>query len=246
MHLLYLDDSGSVGNAADRHIILAGIAVFERLPFWFSQRLDQIAQRVWPDGWENLEFRGSDIFAGRKQWRGIWKETREQAYIDALHAIGNASRVRLFGAAVHKIAISPNDPIEYAFEQLCNRFDLFLGRLHKANDTQRGLIILDKSTYETSLQMLAQRFGRAGHRWGKLYNISEVPLFVDSRATRMIQYADLIAYALRRYYERGESQYVDKIAHLFDAEGGVIHGLVHYTPAGSGCNCLSCRQRMIH
>jgi hypothetical protein len=34
MYLLYLDDSGSVRNAADRHIVLAGLAVYERQPHW--------------------------------------------------------------------------------------------------------------------------------------------------------------------------------------------------------------------
>ena len=28
-----------------------------------------------------------------------------------------------------------------------------------------------------------------------------------------------------------------------DAVGGVVHMLVHYTPAGMTCNCLICRQR---
>jgi hypothetical protein len=49
MYLLYLDDSGSVSNAADRHIVLAGIAVFERLPHWFSRSLDNIAKTVAPE-----------------------------------------------------------------------------------------------------------------------------------------------------------------------------------------------------
>ena len=135
--------------------------------------------------------------------------------------------------------------MEYAFEQLLNRFDRFLVRLHRANDTQRGVVILDKSSYETSLQRLARDFRLDGHRWGQLHNIGETPLFVDSRATRMIQYADLIAYALRQYYEHGVSVHIDRIARLFDSEGGVIHGLVHYTPQGSGCNCLICRQKAL-
>ena len=59
----------------------------------------------------------------------------------------------------------------------------------------------------------------------------------------MIQYADLVAYALRRYYENGQSKYFDKICRRFDSEGGVIHGLVHYTPQNSGCNCLIYRQK---
>jgi hypothetical protein len=133
--------------------------------------------------------------------------------------------------------------MEYAFEQVCNRFDKFLGRLHLSGETQRGLIILDETIYETSLQVLAKNFRIDGHRWGKLYNLADVPFFVNSKATRLIQYADLIAYALRRYYEKGDSNYFDIILKKFDSEEGVLHGLTHYAPSGSGCNCMSCRQR---
>jgi hypothetical protein len=167
-------------------------------------------------------------------------------YTRALQSLAESQRVRLFGAAIHKIARSPDDPMEYAFEQISNRFDRMLGRLHKSGDTQRGLIVLDKSSYETSLQSLAVNFRTDGHRWGQTHNLAEVPLFVDSRATRMIQYADLIAYALRRYYEKGDATYMDIIKPRFDAEGGVIHGLVHYVPDRSECNCICCKQRKAH
>jgi hypothetical protein len=246
MYLLYLDDSGSVRNPADRHIVLAGVAVYERQPHWFSSRLDAIAGRLWPSNPEGLEFRGTDILGGKKHWRGISKEDRTKAYREALTDVGNSLHTHLFGAAVHKAAISPNDPMEYAFEQICNRFDRFLGRLHQAANTQRGLIILDESSYETSLQGLARNFRTIGHRWGQLYNHADVPFFVDSRATRMIQYADMIAHAVRRYYENGDSTYFNLISRRFDSEGGVIHGLTHFTPAGSGCNCVCCRQRRSH
>lgn len=230
MYLLYLDDSGSVSNPQDRHIILAGIAVFERQPHWLSEQLDAIANKVWPSSPATLEFRGADILAGKKHWRGVGKEDRKEAYRSALKIIGGSHLTHLFGAAIHKAAMSPDDPIEYAFEQLCNRFDRFLGRLHSNGNTQRGLIVLDKSSYETSLQGLARNFRTDGHRWGKLYNLTDVPFFVDSRATRMIQYADLIAYALRRYFETGDATYFDLISQRFDSVGGVLHGLVHYTP----------------
>lgn len=245
MYLLYLDDSGSTHNPQDRHVILAGVAVFERQPHWFSERLDSIAEKLWPANPQSLEFRGSDILGGKKHWRGIPKESRIQAYRDALGILSGSTLVYLYGASVHKAAIAPNDPMEFAFEQLCNRFDRFLGRLYKANNTQRGLIILDKSTYETSLQGLARNFRTIGHRWGQLYNLSDVPLFVDSRATRMVQYADMVAYAMRRYYENGEATYFDIISQRFDAVGGVVHGLVHYTPMGVTCNCFVCRQRRV-
>lgn len=243
MFLLYLDDSGAVQNASDSHVILAGVAVFERQPHWFSERLDALAETIWPDNPKALEFRGVDMLSGRKHWRGVQRAVRIAAYREALEILGRSNQVRLFGAAIHKAAISPEDPMEYAFEQICNRFDRYLGRLHKQNNTQRGLIILDKSAYETSLQGLAKNFRSIGHKWGKLYNLTDVPLFVDSRATRMIQFADMVAHAVRRYYEHGDAQYFDLIAPRIDSEGGITHGLVHYAPADACCNCYVCRQR---
>ena len=56
-------------------------------------------------------------------------------------------------------------------------------------------------------------------------NYAEVPVFVDSKASRLIQLADLIAYALFRHFEHGDSKYYQVSAHRFDAEGGVVHGL---------------------
>jgi hypothetical protein len=164
MYILYLDDSGSVQNGADKHIVLAGLAVFERQPHWLSSRLDEIAERLWPDNAAGLEFRGADILGGKKHWRGIGKDDRVSAYHEALMIVGRSQHVHLFGAAVHKAAVSPDDPMERAFEQICNRFDRFLGRLHRANNTQRGIIVLDESSYETSLQGLARNFRTIGHR----------------------------------------------------------------------------------
>jgi hypothetical protein len=243
MYILYLDDSGSVRNASDKHIVLAGVAVFERQSHWFSNRLDEVAGQFWPISPVSLEFRGSSIHSGREHWRGLEKQVRLDAFARALSILGTSRHAHLFAAVVHKAAVSPDDPMEYAFEQICTRFDKFLGRLHNNGNTQRGLIILDKSSYETSLQGLARKFRTDGHRWGQLYNLADVPFFVDSKETRMIQYADLIAYAVRRYYENGDAGYIDIVSNRFDAEGGIIHGLHHRTPQGAACNCLSCRQR---
>ena len=246
MHILYLDDSGSVNNRSDRHIILAGLTVFERQIYWLSQEIDRIAERHFPDAPQEVEFRGTDIRAGKKQWRKIKKLERIKVYQEVLQIIDNSRDVRVFGSAIHKKAIAPNDPMEYAFEQICSRFDLYLRRLYLNNNAQRGLIVLDKSSYETSLQVLAKSFRLEGHRWGQLRNLPEAPLFVDSRATRMIQLADLIAHGMRRYYENGDSVFFDSFSHKFDSHGGIIHGLIHYTPPDSGCKCLICRQKDNH
>ena len=245
MHLLYLDDSGSVSNPGENYLILAGIAIYERTTYWYEKKMNEVAVSIWPDNPRSIEFRGNEILSGRKHWRGVEKDTRPHIYEQTLKILEEFSPnlVRLFGAVIHKATASPQDPMEYAFEQLCSRFDQFLGRLHKSKNTQRGLIILDESTYETSLQKLAINFRDEGHSWGQIRNLAEVPLFVDSKATRLIQFADLVAYALRRRYEYNESRYFDLISHRFDTVGGVVHGLIHHAPSDQSCDCPSCIRR---
>lgn len=243
MHLLYLDDSGSVKNAADRHIILAGLSVFERSGHWLSTALDRLAERLWPDNPTSLEFHGTEIFSGKKQWRGIPRETRHAAYIEALGYLAQSRDTRLFCAAIHRLASGHDDPMELAFEHVSSRFDRMLGRFHKGGNTQRGLIVLDETAYETSLQALATQFRVYGHKWGQLHNLAEVPLFVNSKATRLIQYADLVAHASRRYFELGDSTFFDVIKNSFDSFGGQRVGLVHRIPQGEQCVCLNCMGR---
>ncbi|WP_302850064.1 DUF3800 domain-containing protein [Sphaerospermopsis torques-reginae] len=98
-------------------------------------------------------------------------------------------------------------------------------RLHKHKNTQRGIIIFDKSTYETTIQSLAIDFRTIGYQWGVIRNFAEVPLFLDSKASRLIQLADIIAYYIFRYFEKGDNTFYSIIEPRFDAEGGIVHGL---------------------
>jgi len=50
-------------------------------------------------------------------------------------------------------------------------------------------------------------------------------LFIDSRASRLIQLADLVSYAIYRHYEKNDSQFYSIIAHKIDNDGNQLHGL---------------------
>lgn len=242
MYILYLDDAGSVEAASQRHFVLAGICVFERQTHWLAKALDDLAQRIHPEAPHALEFHGSHMLPGKGFWRSIKdRETRRRHICDALGtARALQGRWALFGVVVDKSAVSPQDPIEFAFEELCIRFDAFLKREFRRGNAQRGLIVLDKSTRETRLQALAIGFRRDGHSHGLLQNLADVPLFVDSSATRLIQFADLVSYALWQKFEKADPAFFDVIATSFDSEGGVTHGLLHRRTSGSVCACPSC------
>jgi hypothetical protein len=64
-------------------------------------------------------------------------------------------------------------------------------------------LILDrsKSEVEQTMQTLHHVFKQTGHAKGKLRNFAEVPLFLDSRASRLIQMANNIAYWIYRRYQ---------------------------------------------
>lgn len=244
MYLLYLDDAGAVKKPDEKYFILAGIAVFERQTHWLQNELDEFTQTLGYSDPRQIELHGNVIRAGRGWWRRIPPKQRRDIIRTALRLPHNLrGDWRLFGVAVDKRAISPRDPVEYAFEQLCNRFDLFLRRLYYQRNPQRGLIILDNAgsvQQEMRLQSLATEFKTIGHTWGVTRNLADVPLFVDSRATRLIQYADLVAYAMWRKFEKGDDEFFNAIADDFDSEGGVVHGLHHYYSQNDFCDCPVC------
>jgi len=226
MHLLYADESGSSNDPKQIHFVIAGISVFERQGFWICNQLDEIASKINPADPSSVELHGSPMFGGKAIWRKIPKDQRIETIKEALRVFANSHESnRMFGCIVRKSVISPNDPVEFAFEQLSSRFDYYLRRLHKSGDSQRGIIIFDKSTYETTIQNLATDFRTIGHSWEVIRNLAEVPLFIDSRASRLIQLADLIAYALFRKYEFGDNQFYSIIEHRIDGDGGIRHGL---------------------
>jgi len=229
VHLLYLDESGSASDPGQQFFVLAGVSVFERESHWVEQQLNAVAQRFAPDAPYSVELHGSPMRSGHGAWRRHPKDDRFQAIRDALQ-VGVAERsprsVRLFGAVIKKSAVAGQDPVELAFEQLTSRFDRYLKRLfNKHNDAQRGLILLDKSSTENRIQTLAREFKYEGHSWGRTKNYAEVPVFLDSKASRLIQLADLVAFALFRFHEHNDNSFYDVIKHCFDSEGGVEHGL---------------------
>lgn len=144
MHLLYLDESGSVTDPAQLYFVLAGVSVFERKTHWIEQKLNEIAAPFESGQPHLVELHGSPMRSGRDGWKAYPLAQRLQAIKDALQVgVADQSKgVRLFGAVIKKSVLSGSDPVEHAFEQLSSRFDLFLKRLYaKHDDPQRGIML---------------------------------------------------------------------------------------------------------
>lgn len=244
MHLLYLDDSGSAKNQNEDYLVLGGVSIFESQVHWITQELDRLAQSICPDKPDSVEFHASEIFSRRTApWRGMSREEAQGVIKAVLGTLQQSyDSARAFACAVHKASFPGRDPMELAFEDLCSRFDRYLSRLRGEGDRQRGLLILDESAYETTLQNMARDFRRLGTKWGAIHNLADTPLFVDSRASRVVQLADHVAYAVFRQYNAEDIGYSNVIASKFDSVEGVVHGLSHKT-ANRNCMCMSCLSR---
>ena len=246
MHLLYLDGSGSVRNPSERYFVLAGISVFERQIYHLISATDAFVTSLDIGDTHNIELHGSVMANGKEApWKGMTRKRRLDVIERSLCLLRDDRwGMRAFAVAVDKRAVSPNDPVTCAFEEICNRFNLFLSRLWRSKkEKHRGLVIMDNSHYEETLQGLARRFRERGTQWGKLRNLAEVPLFVDSAASRLIQLSDLLAWAVWRRYEYRDTRYFDQVVRRFDREGGVLHGLVHRKSPNDDCHCPACMSR---
>jgi hypothetical protein len=250
MHILYVDDSGTVDDPNEKYFVLGAVSVFERGLFHQIKAADDCVAAFNLGDPHDIELHASAMYNGRD---GIWRSVRRRVQREiciqqALATLPNHPSVRLFAMVADKAALSPRDPVEWAFEELCNRFNLFLARNNDRTDgrrdnNQRGLIVMDESKHEKPLQMLARKFRVDGARWGHFRNLAEVPLFVDSRSSRMIQMADLVAWSTFRKFEFKDGRFFDPIIRSFDASGGVIHGLVHYHHRAEECYCPACTSR---
>ncbi|MGD9505119.1 MAG: DUF3800 domain-containing protein [Syntrophobacteraceae bacterium] len=249
MYLLYLDDSGSADNKNEEHLVLGGLCVPENSIYWLTSELDKLAKTVCNDDPDSVEFHASAIFGGRvhpwNQQQFREKKQRINMIKQVLLILRNANPdVATFACAVHKASYPGSDPMKLAFEDLTSRFDMYLSRVFRRdNEAQKGIIILDESSHETSLQQEAIRFRQTGTRWRKLNNICEVPFFVDSRASRIIQLADHVAYAVFRRYDADDLAYFNCIEARFDSDRGVIHGLCHKQQNNPTCTCPACLSR---
>ncbi|MEN0652584.1 MULTISPECIES: DUF3800 domain-containing protein [Hyphobacterium] len=246
--MLYVDDSGSVGNPGEEFFVLGGVSVFERGIYHLIRDCDECVAEFGIGDGVDVELHGSEAYSGRgRVWGALRSRAEREEKIQlALDLLARPTpAVRLFAVAVNKEAVSPRDPIELAFEEICNRFNLFLQRNNNRKRTnERGLIVMDKSKHERPLQSLARHFRVNGATWGQFRNLAEVPLFVDSTSTRLVQLADLVAWATWRKFEHQDGRFFDKLIPRFDADGGVIHGLYHAKGNGAlDCYCPACHSR---
>ena len=250
MYLLYVDESGQprgYNSRSSRYFVLAGMAIHEESCFPLARSLEQMCRRAVPAEPE-MEIHASPMWSGRSEWARVDADTRRDLLIRLIRHLGrwggtNGTQPRFFSVAVHKESNVGRDVNRLAHEELFSRFDSFLDRLHLGGDSHRSLVVSDESSYEEVVQTLVPRWRTTGSRIGKLNSLVEVPLFVNSKASRLVQAADLVAWATYQYYEHNRPRFLQWLNGRFDSADGVQHGLVHICRNYPSCVCPACSSR---
>ena len=252
-----MDESGT---PKDQCMVVGGVLVHEHLAWPLAQAADELADAV-PYPARGQEIHTDHIRTGKKTWRGVPAKVREETLAHIANLLTDERWRRggyppvLFAVAMAKSSMEESrargrDPIERLYEEFFARCNAYMRRLAQDGDSHRCLPILDESgKIEERLQTLMQIWRVRGATTSAridrpLAGFADVPVFVDSRATRLIQLADFVCHTVYRHYITGyETREFKQILQGFDRQGDQLHGLTHLTWGYYDCACPACASR---
>lgn len=240
-------------HANSRVMVVAGLMLHEEDIWHLQQRLDGFlyrSLRALGRDHTKFELHATELWRGRKEWAAISGPQRHRILSGAYACLAGYRPVnpnfpmRLLGVALDRDSTGGK---LRAYELVAKKFDDFVTRMStKSGISQRGLILHDQGSRDVDqrLQVWISQWRTATSSLGRISNLADVPFFSDSRASRALQAADLVAYALYRYYVGSfDDQFTDRLWDLFDADQGKMHGLFHQCRDYRSCPCPACRNR---
>jgi hypothetical protein len=245
MYLFYLDECGDPNSwINDNNFILAGVAIHEGQVRGLSDKLDAVQERFFPGIRIPMELHAYHMHSGKERFRHMPPDQRIALLDSAYRVIADAHFPNLiaFITAIHVSAVTtPGQALTDCLEDICQRFNTFLVRQFNARHPDKGLLIMDRSGRDARVRELMGQFDREGTRRGYLGNIVDVPYFGDSSHTRMLQLADLLAFAGGRYFNRNDPTHLNTVLSRIGTQyrNGPRVGLKHIVGRDFRCSCIA-------
>ena len=216
MLICYLDESGNTGRRLDDpdqpfHLIAAVIVREDRIRE-MNSRLNELASQA-PTTNPLTEYRGSDLFGGRGEWKNVCPRQRIDEYTKALSVLSQVEAGVAY-ASIYKQALaqknySDPNPHLFALQFLIEKLEKWIKQPSIQENIlgRRILLVADENHEQEQYSIdLMNEMLELGGPIGAIYGINITPdHFVDgiyfdkSERSRGIQLADLVAYIINRY-----------------------------------------------
>lgn len=246
MYLLYTDESGNIANPSDAVFVVGGIAVHEDAVRPLAGEINGILKSfVGERRAKEIEIHGSPLRRGRGEWSSVGIAKRHalaHALLDLVsnwQHVSSSSYVQPFATVIDRQ--HSQSAVETAYGELLFSFDRYLRQGRKRGEPHNGVLVADRCTYESALagwvELKRGRARRPKQDPRRLYALAETPFFVDSRSTRLMQLADLVAHATFRAYNSEDWTWAKTLepAFLRDGERRVTH-----LTGDKACACPAC------
>jgi hypothetical protein len=184
-------------------------------------------------------------YAHSRAYIHLTLDERRRLVSEVADTVAGWGSARLFAECIDKLYFDPSRaprPVdEQAFEQVVSRFQHYVVSTNEfGEDKKFGLVVHDNNqTVAKKHTDLMRRFHRQGTLWTKIDRLIETPLFVNSELTRMVQVADLCAYAVRRYLENQETTLFAKVFQRAHRIQNKVVSVRHFS--SPTCACDICR-----
>jgi Protein of unknown function (DUF3800) len=248
MYLLYADESGDLRSPDSSVFVVGGIAVHEDAVRPFAGAINRsINSYVGRARGMSLEVHGGPMRSGRSEWKSIGRNRRHGLAHALLKHVSNwqhqdsASEIQPFAVVIDRD--HSQSPTETSYGEFLFMFDSFLREGRRAGDPHNGILIADRSRYQRTLEAWVEvartRRTRPMNDPRRLYALAETPFFVDSKSTRLMQVADLVAYSLYRGYNADDWSWAKT---LLPALLPDPIRLIHFT-SKTNCDCPACAHK---
>jgi Protein of unknown function (DUF3800) len=207
-HLVYIDETGSVGKGAKNQplLTLAAALVHEDKVQPLTEAFREVAWKHLGRLPADFELHGNEIWGGNGPWRSLGPAELIAVYEDAI-AVLNDLDIGVSYASIHKERLHAR----YAGDADGNAYLLALQFLLEKIDKIRGnkILIADeqKEHQLRAVKMVAdlQDWGGGEVPGAKLRTVIDSMHFVSSHTSPGVQLADLVAYALQRRWNDSDS-----------------------------------------
>jgi hypothetical protein len=244
VYLLYADESGDLTDPSIQFFVVGAVAVHEDavrpLAGAVNAKMESFVGRKLA---AKLELHGSPMRVGAGAWGQVGHAKRIALYHQLMQMLGTwehsqtSSKIECFAMAMDRNY--SQSPTETTYGELLYAFDEAMRTKRKGGDPHNGVLIADHSRYETTLQawwaLARAKKSRPQQDPRSLYAVVEVPLFVDSHLTRLMQLADLVAHAFYRGHSANDWAWANSAMGAFSEPAR----LMHFT-SDKSCGCPAC------